>query len=245
MRLTTALFCMVFLSTSISLAEDRTITLVADKWCPFNCSETPGHRGILVERATAALAGEGIQVDYIEMPWSRAITGVRDGTYDAIVGAGRSETPDFHFPTEPLATARHSFFTLASARWRYQGLESLRRVRIGVIQDYSYGGLYQDYIEPNQGDVARLAILRGNRVLPRLIRMLQLGRIDALVAEERVLNYYFISRGRVNPLRHAGLANSEALYVAFSPALDEGKELAEALRRGLATLNQAAGKDRR
>lgn len=44
MRLTTALFCMVFLSPSVSLAGDRTITLVADKWCPFNCSETPGQR---------------------------------------------------------------------------------------------------------------------------------------------------------------------------------------------------------
>jgi polar amino acid transport system substrate-binding protein len=236
---------MVFLSASVTLAEDRTITLVADKWCPFNCSETPGHRGILVERAAAVLAREGTQIDYIEMPWSRAITGVRDGTYDAIVGAGRSETPDFHFPTEPLATARHSFFTLASSGWRYRGLESLRRVRIGVIQDYSYGHLYVDYIEPNQGDVARLAILRGNRVLPRLIRMLHLGRIDALVAEESVLNYYFISRGRMNPLRHAGLAHTEALYVAFSPALYDGKELAEALTRGLATVNQATVKDRR
>lgn len=245
MKLTAALFYWIFLLASVSVAEERTITLVADKWCPLNCSDTPDHRGILVERAATALAGEGIRINYIEMPWSRAIIGVREGTYDAIVGTGRTETPDFHFPAQPLATARHSFFTLPSASWRYDGLESLEQVRIGVIQDYSYGGLYEAYIEPNQGNIDRLAILRGDRVLPRLVEMLNLGRIDALVAEERVLDYYFISRGLVNPLRHAGLAGTEPLYVAFSPALDDGRALAESLDRGVASLHQAPGEHHR
>ena len=98
--------------------------------------------------------------------------------------------------------------------------------------------MHQSYIESNRNDRSRLVILRGNKVLPRLVRMLELGRIDALIAEERVLNYHFTSRGRVNPLRFAGLANEEPLYVAFSPALADGPALAEALGRGLEMLNQ-------
>ncbi|MDK8465678.1 transporter substrate-binding domain-containing protein [Marinobacter sp. SS13-12] len=222
-----------------SLAEERTITLVGDKWCPFNCNDHPDHRGVLVEKAASALAEEGFKLEYIEIPWSRAIISVRDGQYDAIVGTGISETPDFHFPPEPLANAHHSFFTLPTSAWEYQGLESLKDIRIGVIQDYSYGGLYEDYIKENQDNESRVVILRGDRVLPRLVEMLGLGRIDVLVAEERVLNYHFALSGQENPLRHAGLANEEALYVAFSPALDDGAEFAEALGHGMKKIEKS------
>jgi polar amino acid transport system substrate-binding protein len=158
--------------------------------CPFNCKGLPDeNRGLLVERAADALAEEGIGVAYDELPWSRAIIEVRNGNYDAIVGTGLSETPDFYFPPEPLAIARHSFYTLPSSSWKYQGLESLQAIRIGVIQDYSYGGLYD--------------------------------------------SYNFRSKGERNRLRYAGLANKEELYVGFSPELEDGAELAEALGRGL------------
>lgn len=228
-----ALTLLCFLLTMISVAEERTITLVGDEWCPFNCADHPDHRGFLVERTAAALAEKGIKLEYIEMPWSRAIIGVRKGRYDAIVGTGPTETPDFIFPPEPLAYARHSFYALASSVWEYQGLESLKEVRIGVIQDYSYGGLFKDYIRPNQDDESRVLILGGNKVLPRLVKLLELGRIDVIVAEKLVLDYYFKSRGVENPLRYAGLANEEALYVAFSPVLDDGVELAKSLGSGL------------
>ena len=236
-RSTLVFLCFLFSGGGFA-EEERTISLVGDTWCPFNCNNHPDHRGILVEKAAAALAEEGLRLQYIEIPWSRAIIGVRAGQYDAIVGAGLSETPDFHFPPEPLANAYHSFFTLPSSAWEYQGLDSLRDVRIGVIQDYSYGGLYEDYIEENQDNKARVVILRGEQLLPRLVKMLRLNRIDVLVAEERVLNYHFNSSGRRNPLRYAGLANKEALYVAFSPETDDGAELAEALGRGMEKMGQ-------
>lgn len=221
------------LLASGDLAAERTITLVGDKWCPFNCNDHPDHRGVLVEKAATALAEKDIRLEYIEVPWSRAILSVRAGQHDAIVGTGISETPDFYFPPEPLAYARHSFFTLPSDNWEYSGLKSLKGTRIGVIQGYSYGGLYQDYIKPNEGNESRVIVLRGNQVLPRLVEMLRRGRIDALVAEERVLNYHFALSDQENPLRYAGLANKEALYVAFSPALEDGAELAEALGYGM------------
>ncbi|MDY6840431.1 MAG: transporter substrate-binding domain-containing protein [Pseudomonadota bacterium] len=227
------LLAWILLASSGS-AEERTVTLVGDRWCPFNCKGLPDeNRGLLVERAADALAEEGIGVAYDELPWSRAIIEVRNGNYDAIVGTGLSETPDFYFPPEPLAIARHSFYTLPSSSWKYQGLESLQAIRIGVIQDYSYGGLYDSYIKENRNEDNQIVILRGDEVLPRLIKMLELGRIDALVAEERVLNYHFRSKGERNRLRYAGLANKEELYVGFSPELEDGAELAEALGRGL------------
>ncbi len=233
---TLVLLCSV-LVVNVGWAQERTITVVGDKWCPFNCSDDPGNRGILVERAAAALADANIGIRYLELPWSRAIAEVRAGEIDAIVGAGPEETPDFHFPARPLAIARHSFFTLPSSDWQYTGLESLAQVRLGVIQDYSYGTLFNDYIQPHNNDEQRIVVLRGNDVLPRLVEMLRLSRIDAFVAEERVLAYHFSSKNMPNPLRNAGLASEEHLYIAFSPALGDGVALVSLLSQQLPQLS--------
>lgn len=222
-----------------TLAEPRTLTLVADDWCPFNCADKGSDSGILLEIASAALATQGYRVEYLELPWSRAIAEVRLGHYDGLVGVGREETPDFHFPAIPLATARHSFYTLPESAWRFGDLVTLTGVRLGVIQNYSYGGLYDDYIKPNRGDDSRLRVLKGTRALPRLVGLLRLKRIDALIAEERVLDHHFQSRGQTNPLRHAGLGYEEGLFIAFSPALEDGQQLAEALGRGLESLEHS------
>ena len=211
----------------VSAAADRTITLVADQWCPYTCGAHMENRGILVERATKALELANIRVEYLEMPWSRAIHEVRNGTYDGLVGTGRLETPDFHFPETPIATVRHQFYTLPTSNWTFQGLESLESVLLGVIQDYSYGQLYDSYIEPNHKDPERIVTLRGDDVLGRLIELLRLGRIDVLVAEEGVIGDFFGSRTQPNPLRPAGLASREDLYVAFSPRLPNGQTLAQ------------------
>ncbi|MFO7788572.1 MAG: transporter substrate-binding domain-containing protein [Halospina sp.] len=214
------------------------ITLVADEWCPFNCVPDAEPPGILVEIARQALLLEGYRVDYQSMPWRRAIRGVRNGSFHGIIGAGPAETPDFHFPDQPLAMAHHSLFTLPGSNWTYMGLDSLAPIRLGVIQEYSYGGLYDDYIQPNESNNERLMVLSGNQVLPRLIQLLEMGRIDALAAAEKVLDHHYSQEGRINPLRNAGRAYQEELYIAFSPAKPEGRELADALSRGMAKLRE-------
>ena len=217
---------------------DDVVTLVADEWCPYNCAPDAESQGILVEIARQALRLEGYRVDYQSMPWRRAIRGVRNGNSDGIIGAGPAETPDFNFPDQPLAIAHHSLFTRPDSNWTYTGLESLGNIRLGVVQEYSYGGLYDAYIAPNENDAERLMVLSGNQVLPRLIRLLEMGRIDALAAEEKVLNHHYQNEGRINRLRNAGLAYQEELYIAFTPARPEGRELAEALDRGMVKLRE-------
>ncbi|MEQ6886962.1 transporter substrate-binding domain-containing protein [Salicola sp. Rm-C-2C1-2] len=233
-----ALTVFLFAAPAQGAEDGNVVTLVADEWCPFNCAPDADSPGILVEIARQALSLEGYRVDYQSMPWRRAIRDVRKGTFHGIIGTGPAETPNFHFPDQPLALAHHSLFTLPDSDWRYTGLDSLPAVRLGVIHEYSYGGLFNDYIEPNEDNAERLMVLSGNEVLPRLIQLLKMERIDALAAEEKVLNYHYERDGRTTPLRNAGLAYQEELYIAFSPAKPNGRELAEALSRGMRTLRE-------
>lgn len=219
-----------------AIADRPVVKLVADEWCPFNCRPDSKTPGMLVEIAREALATQGYQVEYKEMPWPRAIYDVSKGRYHGIIGTGRDETPEFHFPDQPLAYAGHSIFTRPEHTWRYTGLPSLDEVRLGVIQDYSYGGLWKDYVQANRKDSEKLVILSGKKPLVRLIKLLQLGRTDAIAAEERVLAHHFRSQGRPNPLRNAGMAYREPLYVAFSPSHPDGEKMAKALSAGLSEL---------
>jgi polar amino acid transport system substrate-binding protein len=140
------------------------ISLVADEWCPYN--RTPGNAnpGFMVEIAQYGLAKADHTVNYKIVPWTRAINEVRQGKYDGIIGAGRKETPDFVFPEQEQGQASHTFFVLKNNAWRYQDLASLASIRLGVIQDYSYGNLYQNYILPHQQDRQKVQILLSSTV---------------------------------------------------------------------------------
>lgn len=219
--------------------ETHSVRLVADQWCPYNCEPGAESPGFLLDITAQALAMEGVNVEYRLLPWPRAQREVRRGLHDGIVGTGYEENPDFVFPGQPLAWARHSFFTRPDSEWRFQGLESLQGIRLGVISGYSYGGLDEDYIQLHKGNGERLVVLHGDGALPRLMGMLKRGYIDALIEDERVLAYYRRQNPGLAGLRFAGLAYEEAIYVAFSPTLKDSHWLAQALERGVKALRES------
>ncbi len=229
---------------ALSPLRAETLHLVADNWCPFNCSANSSAPGFLVEVAQRALALSGYQVEYQTRPWSRAIADVRQGRFDALVGAGEKDVPDFVFPDAPLAIARHTIYTLPDAHWTYAGEDDLHDIKLGVIDDYSYGELMDRYITPNRRDDTRLLILNGQNILGRFIDMLKLGRIDAFVEEEAVLHYFAERMPTPVHLRDAGVVHREPIYIAFSPALDHSRELARALDNGVRALRQSGALDR-
>lgn len=229
----------LLLLLGLQTARADTITLVADYWCPFNCRPGDESPGFLVEVAQRALALEGHHVVYQTLPWSRAITDVRAGKYDGLIGAGAVEVPDFIFPQRPLAVARHTFFTLPGSTWTYDTDASLAAIKLGVIDDYSYGDLNTRYIEPNRRDPGRLLILNGQRVLGRFLNMLEINRIDAFVEEEAVLAYFLRSQRPAIQLRKAGVAYREPIYIAFSPAQSESHQYAQDLTDGMRLLRDS------
>jgi polar amino acid transport system substrate-binding protein len=115
------LACAVLLAAAPVRAE--TITLVADEWCPYNCAPGDAKPGFLIEIARRIFEPAGFGVDYKIVPWARAIRDARAGRYTAIVGAIRSEAPDFVFPeTAAFPSGTHAFVR-AGSDWRYAGRE--------------------------------------------------------------------------------------------------------------------------
>lgn len=216
-----------FQENSVTYADD--ITLVADEWCPYNCSPNTDSPGFMVEIAQYTFERAGYTIKYAIIPWTRAIHGTRTGMYDGIVGVGREEAPDFIFPDLELGLAAHAFFVKNGTSWKYTGLESLEQISLGVIKDYSYGDLYEIYIKPNEGNDKKIQTVTGATGLMQNTKKLMMGRIDALVEDPSVFQYFLKQTKVPNHFVEVGVAYKEKVYIAFSPKHADGKKYAKIL----------------
>ena len=223
-----------FIETSPTHAD--VITLVADEWCPYNCTPDTDHPGFMIEIAQYAFEQAGHTIVYATMPWARAIQKTRSGKYDGIVGAGREETPDFIFPGHELGLAAHAFFVKRGASWKYAGLESLEQISLGVTRGYSYGNLYEIYIQPNEANVERIQIVSGETALMQNIRKLMLERVDAIIEDRTVFEYYLHQTKTPNRFSEAGVAYLEKVYIAFSPKNPDADKYARILTNAMMAL---------
>jgi polar amino acid transport system substrate-binding protein len=218
----------------------RTITLVADEWPPFNASPEADRKGYMVDIATEVFERLGYTVEYRTMPWTRALAGVLSGEYDGVIGVTRFEAQGFVLPSENLGLDQLAIYTRKDASWRFEGIPSLEAVLLGVIKGYGYVPPVADYIAGNQDNPKRIHMNSGNKPLERLLRMLMLGRIDAVLDTEASIRFVARELGVLESIRPAGrLDGAEPLYIAFSPAASDARELAGHLSEGIRRLRHS------
>ncbi|QKE63977.1 transporter substrate-binding domain-containing protein [Aquipseudomonas campi] len=227
-----ASFLLAFLAGS---AHGETLTIAGDIWCPINCEPGSAKPGIFVELARDIFAESGIQVHYQARNWARVLQEVRRGEINAAVGAGHDDAPDFLFTREPVALSRNCFYTSQDSAWRYAGVESLPAVRLGVINDYSYGPQINAYIDARHGHGDRVQKAAGDQALNLNLSKLMHGRLDALIENSWVIQARLAALGHNrNELREAGCRETDApIYLAFSPALPSSARYVELFEQGL------------
>lgn len=229
----------LYLVSSFVLCEE--VTLVADEWCPYNCEPDALQRGFMIEIAETIFGKHGIKVNYKTLPWARAILAVRKGNYSGIVGAGRQEVPDFIFPDRAFGQAEHSFYIHESSplRWKYEGLNSLKQVKLGAIRGYSYGSLNRRYIAVHRRNRKLVEIVSGETALQQNIDKLLIGRIDVLIEDRAVFHYYLQQHGIQNSFQSRGVADTEEVFIAFSPKRANSWKYADILSQGIRLLRSS------
>lgn len=236
MKKRTAIFNLIIvfiIFQTSSVAYSDVITLVADKWCPYNCTPKTKLPGFIIEIARYAFERAGHTIEYDVVPWARAIKKTRAGVYDGIVGTGSRETPDFIFPEYELGFAAHTFYVKKGKNWNYTGLKSLDQISIGVIRDYSYGDLYNTYIKFHQDDESKVQIVSGETGLGQNISKLLINRIDALIEDRTVFQYHLYKTKTPNDFLEVGVAYTEKVYIAFSPLNKNAKMYANILSNSM------------
>ncbi len=216
------------------LARAETLVIAGDIWCPINCEPGSARPGIFVELAQRIFAESGIRVEYQALNWARTLREVRSGELNAAIGAGVEDAPDFLFPATPVAQSRNCFFTRPDSSWSFTGVDSLPLVRLGVINDYSYGDQLNAYIAAKRRHSGPIQVASGDRALALNVSKLLHGRLDAVLENRWVMQAMLASSGQAGALREAGCRENDApIYLAFSPALDSSRRYAEIFEQGL------------
>lgn len=216
-----------------SAARGETLAIAADLWCPVNCAADAPRPGIFVELARDIFAEAGIQVRYETRNWARVLQEVRRGELNAAVGAGHEDAPDFLFTRTPVAMSRNCFYTRQDSAWRFTGVDSLSSVRLGVINDYSYGEQLNAYVLAHH-DGDRVQVAAGDKALDLNLTKLGHGRLDALIENSWVIQARLVALGRRGELREAGCREPDVpIYLAFSPALADSSRHVELFEQGL------------
>ena len=234
-------------STENGVENDSQMTellFCSDPWVPYAGHAGSENEGYIIDILRAIYEPLGYRVKYINAPWSRCVRNTRDGKFSALAGADFDEVPDFVFPKKSIGVTRPTFFTLKDRDWTYDDIESLLEIKLGGIQDYTYSEGVDKYLRQHQDD-DNVLLVKGEDPLERLIKALEVGRIDAFVENAPVV-YATIQRMGldVNDFRDAGHAMPGViLYIPFSPKIHESRQYAEIFDRDIHKLRHTGQLD--
>lgn len=233
-------FGLVFLTLVCgSSAGAAIISIRADYWPPYNADPGNAKKGYMIEILQEIFAPLGHTIDYQTLSWDDSLAAVEKGQFDAVVGASHDDAPGFVFPQESLGNSGTGLFVKRGNAWTYQGMSSLEKVRLGVIEAYSYSEELDAYIEAHRGS-DRVVEVSGDNALPILIGMLRSGQVDAVAEDPSVMVFNLLDQKiPVNELVAISMtAEKVPLYVAFSPKKKTSAEYARQFDDGLRTLRK-------
>ena len=152
------------------------------------------------------------QVRFEVMPFSRQLAETEHGNTDALMAVFKSDAPHFIYPSQQIGIASNCFFKRVGSDFYFPDRKrSLDRYRIGVTNGFTYG-LIDEYSAEN------IVTLSGEdeMVVPRLVKMLKDGRIDAFIEAEAVVSHYLKSNNIQGQVK-AGCTSTLDAYIGFSP----------------------------
>lgn len=227
-------FCftfILFLALPLLTQADE-VTIVSDRWLPYNGTPKSPAPGYIIEIAHYALAKGGHSVNYQLASWDRSLAQVRAGKKNCVVGAYKNEAVDFIFPDIHQGVDQTVLYRKTGSDWQYTGVESLKKIRLGAIDGYDYSDDIDEYILSPQssGQVMRV---RGKYALEKILIALMNNEIDAVIDSSAVIKSTLKKQGWESKIEFAGNANIlSKIYMACSPALKESAEYVKLVADG-------------
>ena len=152
------------------------LKLVADEWPPFT-SKQQGQR-IAVDLVQTALRRAAVDAELQIIAWQNVLSGVKEGKYDAIVGAWK--TPDreqYLLFSRSYLENRIMLIGRQDNKIEFDSIGQLKGKKVGVVSGYAYG----DGITKNK-DITKVS---GTTVADNIKKLLR-GEVDFILADALV-----------------------------------------------------------
>jgi len=180
--------------STVTFADD--IKAVAVVYPPYMFDGTNGGNwGSAIDIAQAIFKKAGHTITVKICPWKRAVQNIQTGRSDAVFIYGRSDdipngpNGPVIFPKEPIALLTISFAVLKDSTWVYNGIDSLKKIKLGTVRGYSWEDLELMEYMNNTRDPAVQAMSGDKGISERSLKKLLLGRIDAYVDSTDTMMY--------------------------------------------------------
>lgn len=223
-----------------STINAKTYSFAGERFCPYTCSN-PKAPGAMVEITKSVMNEMGHKISFEVLPFARLLNLVATGQLDGAISTPKvPPTMPFHF-SNPLLSIEICMYALKSSSFKFTGMSSLKKVRIGTVTGYAYSQLskeFGDYLKRPEG-IKLNTPLSGDTPNIRLFKMLQKDRIDALPIDVNVANYLIKVGAIENNVESRGCFKKKVpLYTAFSPKIENGEDLAESFPKAFDKLRK-------
>jgi polar amino acid transport system substrate-binding protein len=209
-----------------ALSAADVLKVRADSWMPYNGKPADEKPGYVVEIMRAIFETRGTRIDYQIQPWADALAAARLGEVDAVIGANEREAEGLIVPETPIGSPVMALFTRKNLDWKFARIASLKAVRLGVMEGYSYWDALDSYVDNPSG--GHVSIFAGDTPLLDALAKLDSGELDVIAEMVPVMVWTLKSKGRsTGDLNIAYKHENEPIYVAFTNSLRGIKYAAE------------------
>lgn len=213
---TIVIIVMFFTST---LLANNEIQIVAEEFHPYQFKSADGASGIAVEVIKGALAEVNMTADVQLLPWARAYLTAKENPNTILLSVSRTKNRENQFHWLGQIEKHELHLWVNANKWSTTSLakDELKSLRIGVPRDG-----HQHYF------ITHHPSFKGNSIVivntkEQLLKMLDKGRIDALLGDERLLKNR-LSRINLSPeiikSVHKFESQDTVLYIAISKSTD-------------------------
>lgn len=166
---------------SADLKKNKPVIVAPAFWCPYSCDAKAKDRGIQVEIIESSLKKEGVDIDYKNMPYDRALDQLKKGKIDGITGPFKEEAPFAIFTEGSVSATIFCFYGKKDSKWTYSGPASLKGKKLAYTSGYAYSTDVDKYINDNP---KMTFALKGEKIFERGAKLVRAGRADVLLNED-------------------------------------------------------------
>lgn len=228
--------CLLFVFGLVQ-ADREPIHIATDGgWLPYynDVGETPP--GFVTEIIEAIW----LSVRYSQVPYARAITMAESGQVDAVIVVNLDQgrllkAPEAIAPYSISLLVPHDKVALAQ-----QGPDGWLQLRIGLGRGYeptSDKGPFGAYARAVQGS-DRMVVLSGSQIQSSAVRMIQAGRLDALLEGTEYLYYWRQQQGWEERFAIVEVGYPVPQYLGFYPS-ERGEQLRDTFSAGMQALRRS------
>jgi len=211
---------LLFILTSQARAE--TLKIASDIWCPYIC-DNDKEPGILVEILNEIAKVKKMTIHFETIPLSRSLILASRSEVDVVLAITESHAFDYKLQRsrEYYGGWQNDFYISSKSGWNSNKLEDLEDFfkvgeTLGIIKGYEYGIIIDNLILKYATNIFQAT---GNSPLAKNIKMLQKGRISALL-DSRYNVEYEIKKNSIVDIIHAGSEGGFVpLFLGYSPTI--------------------------